>query len=42
MTRKDKLAVMFYKAMALYLTVYPKERKRLRKLTRRPSPLIPR
>ncbi len=35
MTRRTKLAVMFYKAMALYLTVYPKERARLRRLTRK-------
>lgn len=32
MTRSTKIAVMMYRAMELYLRVYPEERKRLRKL----------
>lgn len=37
MTRKDKIAVMIYKAVELYLSVYPKERARLKKLTDAPK-----
>lgn len=33
MSRKDKIAVMVYKAIELYLIVYPAERGRLKKLT---------
>lgn len=40
MTRKEKVAVMIYKALELYLSLYPKERARLKKLTARPTPLI--
>ena len=32
MNRKDKIALMTYKALALYLHVYPKERARLKGL----------
>lgn len=32
MSKKDKIRVMFYKAMALYLDLYPKERAKLKKL----------
>ncbi len=32
MTRRDKIALMTYKALALYLHVYPKERTRLKRL----------
>lgn len=32
MTRQAKVAVMVYRAMALYLELYPAERVRLRKL----------
>jgi hypothetical protein len=35
MTRRTRIAVMFYKAMELYLRVYPGERVRLRRLLRR-------
>jgi hypothetical protein len=40
MTRKDKLTVMIYKALALYVSLYPKERARLKKLVR-PTPHPP-
>lgn len=32
MSRRDKIAVMTYKALALYLHVYPAERAKLKKL----------
>ncbi len=38
MNRRPKLALLFYKAMALYLHCYPKERAKLRKLLGKPAP----
>ncbi len=32
MTKKAKVAVMIYRALELYLNLYPKERVRLKKL----------
>lgn len=32
MTRKDKVALLIYRAVELYLKLYPNERKRLKKL----------
>jgi hypothetical protein len=35
MTRSVKIALMVYKAMELYLSLYPKERVRLKKLLKK-------
>ncbi len=37
MSRKDKITVMIYRAMELYLKLYPEERTRLKKLLSRPK-----
>ena len=35
MTRRDKLTLMFYRALALYLSLYPNERTKLKKLLKK-------
>lgn len=35
MTRRHKLLAFIYRALALYLHVYPEKRKELRRLTRK-------
>ena len=35
MTRREKLALFVYNAIAFYLQVYPEKRKKLRKLTKK-------
>jgi hypothetical protein len=35
MTRRTKLALMVYRAMELYLSLYPKERVRLRRMVKK-------
>lgn len=40
MTRRTKIALIIYKALELYLRVYPEERVRLRKLLKKRPVLV--